>query len=139
MCKCLIAADNSFETVSDCLLSLFRFCRNSGCTDGQVQEVLAQVESLLKANTGFKNINDDTIIFHWACTYLEGEVDVVIVSLLLNEYSDGIGAGLKLPDEDGCLPIHFAVEYSTVDVVMLLLKAYPESRYEIDRWSQNSI
>jgi hypothetical protein len=94
MYECLINADRSIEVVTDGLLSLFRFYGRSSCVDGQVQMVVAQVESLLKANSSFKSCRDNTIIFHGACVYLECELGVAILSLLLTKYTDVVGLGL---------------------------------------------
>jgi hypothetical protein len=135
--KCLIAADSSIEVVSDAVVSLFRLYGKSIFADDKVQVVLTQVRSLLKLNSGFKNGNDDTTIVFGACRHLEGNLGVAILSLLLTEYSDGVGAGLRSRNGHGSLLLHHAVYYSTVDVVQLLLKAYPESQYETDSGNNN--
>jgi ankyrin repeat protein len=123
--------------LSDGLVSLFGFYGKSSCTDSQVQEVLVQVQSLLKANPGFKNLNSDTKFFIWTCQYLDGKLGVAILSLLLTEYTNGVGAGLSLPDAYRRLPIHVAAQNSTLDVIKLLLKAYPESRYKTNSHGSN--
>jgi hypothetical protein len=73
MFECLIATDSSIEVLNDGLLSSFRLYGRSSCADGQVQEVLAQVESLLKATSSFKSCNDCTTTVHGACWYLDGK------------------------------------------------------------------
>jgi ankyrin repeat protein len=121
----LIAANSSVEVVIDDLWFLLRFHGKSSCSDGQIQVVLAQVESLLKANSSFKSCKDDVRllkIMDWACSSVEGKLGVAILSLLLTEYSDGVGAGLRLRNIYGSLPVHTAARYSTLDVADSLLK-----------------
>jgi hypothetical protein len=60
--------------------------------------------------------------FFTAASYLRGEVGVAVVSLLIRMDSNGV----KTKDDEE-FPIHRAASKSCVNVVKLLLNAYPES------------
>jgi hypothetical protein len=127
--ECLLVADNSVQVVSDGLVSLFLLYGKASCPD--IVVAIGRVVSLLDANLSYsgadRNEGDDfTVveIFHYACKYLKGELVVAVVSLFLNKYSLGTGAGLR-GQIYGTLPIHHAAQYSTVDVLKELLSAFP--------------
>jgi ankyrin repeat protein len=62
---------------------------------------------------------------------------IAVLRLLLTKYNEG--AGLKVVDEKGNLPVHIAARRSTLDVVDFLLQAYPESVHEIAEDGENLI
>jgi hypothetical protein len=70
----------------------------------------------------------DTSTFRSACMYLKGEMCIAVLRLLLTKYNEG--AGLRVMDDDGGLPIHIAARNSTLDVFEYLLQAYPESGHD---------
>jgi ankyrin repeat protein len=97
------------------------------------------LESLLEANSGMINYIDDDgdNILHWLCSWLRGELGVALLLLLSAKYSDRFGTCLRSSNENGELPIHIAAQSSTLDVVELLLKEYPESAYKNDNDDNN--
>jgi ankyrin repeat protein len=101
--------------------------------------VLALIELLLKANSGLINHVDgegDNIL-HKACMYLPDDLGVAVISFLLAKNKEEVGACLRTTNQFGELPIHYAAGYSTLNVVELLLKEYPESLYETDSDGNN--
>jgi ankyrin repeat protein len=76
---------------------------------------------LLDANIDVANYGDCNI-FHWACGCLRGELCIAVLSLFLSKNSEGIKSITH-----GCLPIHHAAAYSSLDVIKFLLKVHPES------------
>jgi hypothetical protein len=124
MFECLIAANSSVDVVIDGLLSCFKAYGSSDTID--IKELLAITESLLELN-GTEGYNSST--FRSACMHLKGESCISVLKLLFTKYNEG--AGLRVTDEKGRLPIHIAARESTLDVVEFLLKAYPESINEL--------
>eukprot|EP00596_Hydrurales_sp_CCMP1899_P002627 CAMPEP_0119050120 /NCGR_PEP_ID=MMETSP1177-20130426/68267_1 /TAXON_ID=2985 /ORGANISM="Ochromonas sp, Strain CCMP1899" /LENGTH=260 /DNA_ID=CAMNT_0007028145 /DNA_START=838 /DNA_END=1617 /DNA_ORIENTATION=+ len=61
--------------------------------------------------------------------HLKGEMCIAVLKLLLTKYNEG--AGLRVTDRDGRLPIHIAARESTLNVIEFLLQAYPESITEL--------
>ncbi len=58
---------------------------------------------------------------HWACSTRESSIEVI--SLFVHAYPEG----LKVLDEDGLLPIHYACQNDAPSEIMsLLIKGYPE-------------
>jgi hypothetical protein len=132
----LLAANSSAEVVTDGLASYFRFLEST-CLDMKV--ALAFIGSLLEANLGLMNdvTDDGDNILHLVCRYLEGELGVAVLSLLITKNSDEFGVCLRSPNLIGRLPIHHAAQMSTLNVVELLLKEYPESLYETENDGDN--
>jgi hypothetical protein len=94
MLECLIAADSASEIVNEGLLSCFKSYGTSESTD--IKALLKLVQSLLEVNG---NVGYDTKIFQSACLFLDGELSIAVLSLLLTKYKEG--AGLRVRDEDG--------------------------------------
>lgn len=124
MLECLMAADNSSEILNEGILSSFESYGKSDSTD--IKALLALIETLLEAD---KNAGDRSKIFPSACSLLNGELCIAVLSLLLSKYN--AGAGLRLRNRFGYLPVQTAVSGSTLDVVKFLLQADPESAKEI--------
>jgi ankyrin repeat protein len=126
MILCLIEADSSVEVIFDGIVShieSYNKCLSQEISPGSRGAMsLLLFETLLHANSAVTKY-DDSWIFHLACIHLRGELGVSVLSLLLTKD----GTGVKAIDEDGYLPIHVAAEYSCVDVVKFLHKAWPES------------
>jgi hypothetical protein len=137
MFQCLIAADSSYEVVRDALICCFKFYGRSNCTD--IKVVLALIESLLQANTTIMNHEvgyENYKIFHWACEHLEGELGVSVLSLLSTKCDNEVATWL-LPSDPNIassvtLPIHYAANNSSLNVLKLLLELCPESIYQTD-------
>jgi ankyrin repeat protein len=81
---------------------------------------LILLEKLLDANADVAK-NGDCFIFEWARSCLRGELDIAVLSLFLSENSEGIKSL-----DNGRLPIYYAAENSSLDVIKFLLKLYPE-------------
>jgi ankyrin repeat protein len=64
----------------------------------------------------------DSWISHHACEHLRGELGVVVLSLFIAKNSTGVRVV-----RFGYLPIHYEAMYSSLDVLKLFQKAYPES------------
>jgi ankyrin repeat protein len=64
----------------------------------------------------------DSWVFHLACEHLRVELGVVVLSLFIAKNSTGVRV-----DRFGHLPIHYAATYSSLDVMKLIQKSYPES------------
>lgn len=123
MLECLLTANSDSEIVSDALACCFMSYAELNSID---INALIKVTELLLEVIGNAY---DTRSFRAACYYLKGELCIAVLSLFLTKYNEK--AGLRVRDGLGQLPIHIAARHSTFDVVDFLLKAYPESIYEI--------
>jgi hypothetical protein len=133
MFECLIAANSNADVVTDGIESCFQsYGRLNTTRATDIAALLAITNSLLEVN-GIEGYN--TITFRSVCEYLEGEMCITVLRLLLIKYNEE--AGLRVTDEEGNLPIHIAVYKSTLDVVTFLLQAYPESVNDIAEYGEN--
>jgi hypothetical protein len=77
--------------------------------------------------------HNDTIlsrtIFRSACSILDGELCIAVLSVLITKYNEG--AELRVRDGKGYLPVHTAARRSTLNVVKFLLQADPESANDL--------
>jgi hypothetical protein len=120
MVSCLIEVDGTVSVIFDGMVqSMFQY-RNSlyqdvsrGCKGDKTWILLSQV---LNANIDITKHEED-FIFHWTCSCLRGELSIVRLSLFLSK--DDLG--IKVTDRpNGRLPIHFAAERSSSDVLNFL-------------------
>jgi hypothetical protein len=113
--------------VSDGVVSCFRFYGDSTSLD--TEAALARIESLLKANPAVIDYvyDDGGNILHWACASLKNEVGTAVLKFLFSKYNDRSEVCLMSANDDGDLPIYYAAQSSTVNVIELLLEKYPES------------
>jgi hypothetical protein len=134
MIECLLEANSSIEVMRDSLVSYFRFY-DGRSKHPDIKVMLIFIESLLDANSAFATYIDSSgnNILHWVCHYLEGELGVAVLSLLFKRFNDEVGGWSMVKNNSGHLPIHLAAEYSTLNVVELLLELNPELFYEKTR------
>jgi ankyrin repeat protein len=118
MLECLIIANSSADVVTDGLQSCFKSFKSSSIKD--INALLAIMQLFLEGN-GIEGYGTST--FQVACTYLKGEMCIEVLRLLLTNCNEG--AGLRVMDDEGDLPIHIAARFSTLDVFEYLLQAYP--------------
>lgn len=137
MLECLIAADSSDDIVSSGLTSCFKSFQESNSSD--ITAALSVIEILLDVIDDRKILSIEMLrsALHSICTYLEGELGVAVLSLLLSKYGAKTKAGFRLCDEDGFLPIHAATKFSTVDVLQFIFKVCPDSFLEVTVCSRN--
>jgi ankyrin repeat protein len=124
MLECLMTADNSSEVLNEGILSSFHSYGKSDSTD--IKALLALIESLLEADNDTSYGNT---IFRSACSLLDGELCIAVLSLLITKYNEG--AELRVRDVKGHLPVHTAAMRSKLDVVKYLLQADPESANDL--------
>jgi ankyrin repeat protein len=133
MVACLVEINSSVQVIYDgvmgCLESyetLEPECQRL-YPGSRGENTLILLGILLKANsevTNYRHPNSSTPpVFHTACSFLRGEFGVAVLSLFLIKDS----SGLRSADSYGYLPIHWAAMYSSIDVLKLLHKVYPES------------
>jgi hypothetical protein len=126
MVSSLIEVDSSVEVICDgilgCLLSSDCSSLNADISTGSGSaKKFDLLKVLLEANSDAAK-HDNSRIFHRACDRLRGEFGVAVLTLFLRKNRDGIKCLCN-----GRLPIHFAAQHSSLDVLTLLHKAYPES------------
>jgi ankyrin repeat protein len=128
MVACLIGANSSVAVVYDGVMQCFESFSDTVSLDqliylsSRCERTMDLLRFLLNANSDVTNY-EDSHIFNTASIYLEGEIGVAVLSLLISKNSTGV----KVVGYDGYLPIHHAVEYSSLDVLKLLHSNYPES------------
>lgn len=126
MLGCLITADCSDEVLSDGLISCFKSFNRSNFLD--IKEALTFLEVILGI------IDDEKVLriaLHSACMYVEGEICVAVLLLLLTKYGEKAMAMLRVRNEDGKMPIHIAAEIASLSALQFLAEACPESLYEV--------
>jgi ankyrin repeat protein len=127
MLACLIAVDSTVEVICDGVDQCFKSYEGSELEDHNIspgsrgERTMNLLQFLLDANIDVLEYYD-AWIFSTAASYLRGEVGVAVLSLLIRMDSNGV----KTVD-GGEFPIHRAASNSCVNVVKLLLNAYPES------------
>jgi hypothetical protein len=133
MVACLIEVDSSVEVIHNGIVQCLESYRESTndyaiYPGSRGEKTLILLRILIEANLNviqYGGTREEWWIFHKTCVCLRGELGVAVLSLLLLIDSTKV----KLVDEYGYLPIHQAVTWSCLDVVKLLLKAYPESLF----------
>jgi hypothetical protein len=127
MVACLLEVDSSEEVVYDAIYECIGTYVESESKDHQIfpgsrgERMVTLLSILLEANLDALKYHD-SCLFHHACQYLRGELGVVVLSLFIAKNSTGVRVV-----RSGCLPIHYAAMYSSLDVMKLLQRAYPES------------
>jgi ankyrin repeat protein len=127
MVACLLEVDSSEEVVYDAIYECRGTYVESESKDPQIfpgsrgERMVTLLSILLEANLDALK-HRDSWVFHHACEHLRGELGVVVLSSFLAKNSTGVRV-----DHSGYLPIHYAAMYSSLDVMKLLQKAYPES------------
>jgi hypothetical protein len=130
MLSCLIEVDSTVEVIYSGIIrciesSLIQSNGNRNDNDirpGSISgRILILLGILLKANPDVVRYKESSI-FHKASCYLRGELGVAVLSLFHSEDSNGIKSFWQ-----GSLPIHYAANRSSLDVLKFLHKAYPES------------
>jgi hypothetical protein len=129
MVSCLIEVDSSIAVNYDGVIGYLRMLHDC-CSEYNSNDIppgsrgersLIFFGELLDANPSvIRQVNSN--IFHVACRSLSGVLGVSVISLLLIKDSTVIRAV-----NEGYLPIHMAARNSCLDVVKLVLRAYPES------------
>jgi hypothetical protein len=128
MVACLLEVDSSevvvFDAINECITTYI----NTESKDHRIfpgsrgDRTVTLLRFLLEANLGaIKNNSSYALLL--ACEYLRGELGVAVLSLFIAKES----GGLKKIHSSGCLPIHSAAIFSSVDVLKLLQSVYPES------------
>jgi hypothetical protein len=124
MLLCLIEVDSTVDVICDGVVQCMQ--QYNGSTDispgSRGDSTFILLGKLIDANADVVN-HLNCSIFNWACIYLRGELGIAVLSLFLRKNNEGI----KSLDDRGYLPIHYAVENSSLDVIKFLLKIYPES------------
>jgi ankyrin repeat protein len=105
-----LIADNEGDT------ALHILCRSKGKERASLVELMITYSPL---SVSIRN-KDGCLPLHCACQNKDS-CDSTIISLLLQTYPEGA----SVADNDGLLPAHLAAEYSTVDVMENLIRAYP--------------
>jgi ankyrin repeat protein len=125
MFSCLIEVDSTVDVIYDGVVQCIRQYRGSSYQDispgSRGDSTLILLEKLLDVKADVAN-HEDSDIFHCACVYLRGELGIAVLSLFLSKNSKGTKS-----IDYGYLPIHYAVVYSSLDMIKFLLKVYPES------------
>jgi hypothetical protein len=126
MFLCLIEVDSTVEVIYYGMTACMRKFELSPYQDvspgSRGYRTLIVLEKLLDANADAINVLN-SFIYHVACFSLMGKLCIAVLSLFIGRNSNGI----KCISSLGCLPIHHAAVYSSLDVVMFLVNAYPES------------
>jgi hypothetical protein len=121
---CLIEVDSSTAIIYDGACQCIESYGDTLCDDILPKLGVERTLTLfLTANPNITNHNDFQL-FRWTCKHSRGEVGVAVLSLLLYKKSSGVKA---LDISNGFLPIHYAASNSSLDVLILLHKAYLES------------
>ena len=116
--SCLLEVDSSAEVIG----SVIHGCLKS--TD--CSRMLERVEILLKANPEAAKYHDASMNLLKLAVYegkLPSQLCIDIIQRILTIHKDAV----REVDEDGWLPVHYAAEFSTVEVMEFLLGLYPES------------
>jgi hypothetical protein len=127
MIVCLLEVDSSVEVIYngiiECITSYDeREYKDHFINPGSPAErIVILLRILVNSNLDVMKMNNWSI-FHLACSDLRGELGVAVLSLFIAKDSTGVKAF-----RNGYLPIHTAAIYSSLDVLKLLQKAYPES------------
>jgi hypothetical protein len=126
MVTSLIGVDCSVAVISDGIIGCMLQIKESSFTDTSPgsggEKILDLIKVLLNANPEVADY-DNSNIFHEACCHLRGQLGIAVLTFFLTKNGDGI----RSLSTDGNLPIHYAASYSTVDMLIFLHKAYPES------------
>jgi hypothetical protein len=126
MFLCLIEVDSTVEVifygVVACMLQFELSSYQDVSPGSRGYRTLILLEKLLDANAE-ATILFNSFIFHTACFCLTGQLCIAVLSLFIGKNINGI----KRFSLNGCLPIHHAAVYSSLDVLKFLVKAYPES------------
>lgn len=134
MLLCLIDVDNTVEVIHDGVDQCFKSYKESELGDHNIspgsrgERTVNLLQILLNANIEVIKYSDAWIFFT-AASHLRGELGVAVLSLLIRMDSNGV----KTIDSHGEeLPIHRAASKSCVNVVKLLLNAYPEALLKLN-------
>jgi hypothetical protein len=126
MVTSLIEVDSSVAVIYDGIIGCMLQSEESSFTDilpgSGGERIFDLIKVLLNANPEVANY-DNSNIFHEACCHLRGQLGIAMLTFFLTKNADGI----KSYDTDGNLPIHVAARGSTVDMLIFLHEAYPES------------
>jgi ankyrin repeat protein len=125
MLSCLIEVDSTVEVICIGVIQCMQQYKESSYQDilprSRGDNTLILLGKLIDANADVAN-HDNCTIFHWACSCLREELGIAVLFLFLSKNNEGIKSV-----SDGWLPIHFAADGSSLDVMKFLLKIYPES------------
>jgi ankyrin repeat protein len=125
MVSCLIDIDSTVKVIYDgidqCLLQFKDSSYQDVSPGSRGDRTVILLGKLLDANADVAKYCDSNM-FHVACDSLRGELGIAVLTLFHSKNREGI----KCIDT-GLLPIHYAVLYSSLDVIKFLLNAYPES------------
>jgi ankyrin repeat protein len=80
---------------------------------------------------------DSDNIIHWIALYLQDKLGITIMSLVSAKCNDEVQGWLRSSSTKVSLPIHYAAEHSTANIVELLLELYRESRSATNSWGDN--
>jgi hypothetical protein len=121
----LFDIDSSVEIISDGMINhkmSYDECLHQGISHGsRGAKSLILLRTLFDTSPAVAEY-DDSGIFHLACAFLKGELNISVLSLLLSKND----AGVRVVNNRN-LPIHFAALHSCLEAAKFLHKAYPES------------
>jgi hypothetical protein len=122
MITSLIEVDSSVAVIYDGIIGCILRAFSDNIRGTGAERILDRIKVLLNANPEAAKHNNSTI-FHEACSYVTGQLGIAVLTFFLTKNVDGFRS-LSI---DGSLPIHHAAGYATVDMLIFLHQAYPES------------
>jgi ankyrin repeat protein len=131
MISCLIEVDSTVQVVHNGVLHCMLQYKGSSYQDtspgSRGDRTVILLGKLLDANADVAKYSNSNV-FHAACYSLRGELGIAVLTLLHSKNKEGVKCV-----NHGCLPVHYAVMNSSLNVIKFLLKVYLESLTMVTR------